>query len=95
MSKDADDPETAEPPVPAPEQVIKGRYTDLLSRFAAEGTEDALNVLPCYERSECLMLTKRTQVKITGFFFPENKFISPEPLVFYCCYFKRKLLAHC
>lgn len=36
---------------------------------AHEGTKDALNALACYKKSVQPMLTKRTQTKITGFFF--------------------------
>ncbi|KAK8760607.1 hypothetical protein V5799_028126 [Amblyomma americanum] len=64
----ADDPAGAEAPVPTPGQVMDA--LDLLrhSAGAHEGTEDALDALQTYEKSVRLLLTKRTQAKITDFF---------------------------
>lgn len=44
---------------------------------------DALNVVTCYKKSVRPMLTKRTQAKITGFFFQEINLFLPEPLAYY------------
>lgn len=65
VSQDADDPETAEVPVPAPGQVMDA--IDLLRRFAGaahEGTKDELNALAFHELSVRPILIKRIQANM-------------------------------